>query len=110
MLLEKYEMPELKKNGKKDWRARLKCDECELIFEERWVCTLDKQRKRKEHLCRACLNKLMSKISSERMTLTRAKQSPEERRKISSCAGKKSQSTGKPSQTWFNRYRWDSMS
>lgn len=110
MFLEKYELPERNKHGKKVWQARLKCDNCGSVFDEKWSITLKKQKKRKDHLCRVCLSELMSKLSSERLKLIKAKQSPEERRLQASLAGKKSQSTGVPSKTWFSRERWNAMS
>lgn len=109
MVIEKYEA-ERDKYGRKNWWAKLKCDKCKLIFEECWKNTLKKQYKRSEHLCKCCLNQLMSQLSSERMKITRMRQTPEERKKIASLAGKKSQATGKPSETWFNRERWELMS
>jgi very-short-patch-repair endonuclease len=110
MLLEKYEMLERNKYGKKDWRAKLQCDKCFSFYEERWTNTLNKQKKRKEHLCKVCLDNLMAELSSKRLSLTRSKQSSEERRRIASFAGKKSQVTGKPAKTWFTSERWEMLS
>lgn len=110
MLIEKYKSEEKNNRGIRIHRAKIECDKCMSIFDERWAETLKKQKKRKEHLCKSCLNELMSKLSSERMTVTKAKQSKEERIKNSSDAGKASQKTGKPSKTWFNSDRWNAMS
>jgi uncharacterized protein with gpF-like domain len=110
MLLKKYKSEEENSLGWKIYRAILECDKCKENYDEKWRETLRKQKKRKEHLCKKCLNKLMSKISSERMVATKAKQSKEERIKNSSDAGKASQKTGTPSKTWFTKERWDTMS
>ena len=110
MLSEKYEMSDRDQYGRKVWWAKLKCDQCGSDYEENWKNVLKKQHKRKEHLCKSCLNQLMSRLSSERLTATRMKQSPEDRTTIASLAGKKSQATGKPARTWFNKERWDAMS
>jgi very-short-patch-repair endonuclease len=110
MLIEKYRSEEKNNRGKRISRAVLECDKCKTIFDERWANTLDKQKKRKEHLCKNCLNELMSKLSSERLTLTKANQPEKERIENASKAGKASQKTGMPSKTWFSSNRWNSMS
>ena len=110
MLIEKYKSEEKDNRGIRIHRAKIECDKCMAIFDEKWIETLRKQKKRKEHLCKSCLNELMSKLSSERMTAMKAKQSKEEKFRIASIGGKASQKTGKPSKTWFNSDRWNAMS
>lgn len=110
MLIEKYKSEEKNNRGQNINKAKLECDECKSIYEEKWGETLRKQKKRKEHLCKNCLKELVSKLSSERMAEMKSNQSKEERIENASKAGKASQKTGKPSKTWFNSDRWNSMS
>ena len=88
----------------------LKCDECYTIFKERHESTKKKAKKRSDHLCSKCLDKLCSKLSSDRLKVTIKKRTPDEHYQICSRGGKTSQANGGCAKGWFSAERWNAMS
>jgi very-short-patch-repair endonuclease len=98
------------KHNQINWINKLKCDNCSNLFEEKKRETLRKIKKKPEHLCPACNKQRMHEASSFRMKKTMANIPIEQRKLISSKAGKKAQLTGKCSASWFTTERWKALS